>query len=174
LGEGCTVTKKLWTDEVADFRGRYYRLTGAIAKPKPLQRPYPPIWIGGDGERLTLRVVAEHADVWNAVGLDPTGQPGGGIPELAHKMEVLDQHCAGVGRDPRTIRRSVQVMLNRQGDLEVTMRRIQDLLQVGFTHVLLLIPPPNPVPAVELAVREVLPEFRRQSGQARDRSVFEK
>lgn len=166
LGEACTVIKKLWTDEVADFDGRYYRLTGAFARPKPVQRPHPPIWIGGDGERLTLRVVAEHADVWNAIGLNPTGQPGGGIPELAHKMAVLDQHCADVGRDPRAIRRSVQVMLNR-GDVDGTVRRIEDLLEVGFTHVLLLVPPPNPVPAVDLAIRDVLPHFGRPSSPGR-------
>lgn len=54
------------------------------------------------------------------------------------------------------------------------MRRIQDLLELGFTHVLLLIRPPNPVPAVELAIEEVLPEFRRRAAQVRDRSVFKK
>ena len=160
LGEACTVIKKLWTEDVADFDGRYYRLTGAIAQPKPVQRPYPPFWIGGDGERLTLRVVAEHADVWNAIGYNPTGRPGGGIPELAHKLAVLDRHCADVGREPSTIRRSVQVMLGRQEDLEGVMRRIEDLVEVGFTRVVLLVPPPNPVPRVELAIRELLPHFR--------------
>jgi F420-dependent oxidoreductase-like protein len=163
LREACIVIKKLWTDEVADFDGQYYHLTGAIAKPKPLQKPYPPFWIGGDGEKLTLRVVAEHADVWNAIGRNPTRQPGGGIPELAHKMAVLDQHCADVGRDPKSIKRSVQVHLDREQDLDETVRRIEDLVQIGFTDVLLLVPPPNPVPRVELAIREVLPHFRRSS-----------
>jgi F420-dependent oxidoreductase-like protein len=164
LGEACTVVKKLWTDEVADFDGRYYRLTGAIARPKPLQRPYPPFWIGGDGEKLTLRVVAEHADVWNAIGRNPTRQPGGGIPELAHKMAVLDQHCVDVGRDPASIKRSVQVHLDRESDLDETARRIEDLLAIGFTDVILLVPPPNPVPRVELAIRELLPHLRRSRG----------
>jgi Luciferase-like monooxygenase len=140
LREACTVIKKLWTEDVADFEGHYYRLAGAIAEPKPLQRPHPPFWIGGDGEKLTLRVVAEHADVWNAIGRNPTGQPGGGIPELTHKLAVLDRHCADVGREPASIRRSVQVPLMRDGDLEGTMRRIEELIGVGFTDMLLLVP----------------------------------
>jgi hypothetical protein len=73
---------------------------------------------------------------------------------------VLDGHCADVGRDPGTIGRSVQVMLGRQEDLDGTMRRIEDLVEVGFTRVVLLVPPPNPVPRVELAIRELLPHFR--------------
>jgi len=153
------VIKKLWTEDIADFEGRYYRLAGAIAEPKPLQRPHPPFWIGGDGEKLTLRVVAEHADVWNAIGRNPTGQPRGGIPELNHKLAVLDRHCADVGREPASIRRSVQVPLMRDGDLDGTMRRIEELLGAGFTDMLLLVPPPNPVPRLELAIREILPHF---------------
>jgi len=165
LAEACTVIKKLWTEEVADFDGRYYHLTGAIAKPKPLQKPYPRFWIGGDGEKLTLRVVAEHADVWNAIGRNPTGQPGGGIPELAHKLAVLDGHCEAIGRDSRSIKRSVQVHLDRLEDLEQTLRRIEDLLKVGFTDVLLLVPPPNPIPRIELAIRELLPLVRRMKSE---------
>lgn len=157
LREACLVIKELWTEEVADFEGRYYRLSAARSEPKPLQRPYPPFWIGGDGEKLMLRVVAEHADVWNAVGRHPA-------PELGHKMAVLDQHCADVGRDPKSIKRSVQVLLGREEDLDQTARRIEELVQVGFTDVLLLIPPPNPIPRLELAIRELLPEVHRWSG----------
>jgi alkanesulfonate monooxygenase SsuD/methylene tetrahydromethanopterin reductase-like flavin-dependent oxidoreductase (luciferase family) len=143
LAEACTVIRRLWTeDKPFDFDGTYIRLTGAFGNPKPVQRPHPPIVIGGRST-ATLRVVAEHADVWNAIGRNPTGQPGGGIPKLVHKLAMLDQHCADVGRDPASIRRSVQVLLGREEDLEDTVVRIEELVQVGFTDVLILVPPPN-------------------------------
>ena len=60
--------------------------------PKPIQQPHPPIVIGGSGEQLTLRVVARYADVWNASGAD--------VETFRHKLRVLHDHCAAVGRDP--------------------------------------------------------------------------
>src|SRR5581483_9247394 len=96
LEEACRMAKLLWTEERSDFEGDHYRLRGAIANPKPVQKPHPPIWIGGSGERKTLRVVAEHADVWN----------GGGDPDEAARLSgVLDRHCADVGRDPAVVLR---------------------------------------------------------------------
>ena len=68
LGEALTVCRKLWTEDEVSFAGRYYVLAGATQNPKPVQRPCPRIWVGGAGEQLTLRVVAEHADVWNVIG----------------------------------------------------------------------------------------------------------
>lgn len=99
LDEAIQVLKALWTEERADFDGEHYRLKDAPCEPKPVQRPHPPVWIGGGGERLLLRVVARRADGWNIwmVGED----------EYRHKAEVLAQHCREVGRDPGTIRRSV-------------------------------------------------------------------
>jgi alkanesulfonate monooxygenase SsuD/methylene tetrahydromethanopterin reductase-like flavin-dependent oxidoreductase (luciferase family) len=105
LGEACTIVKRLWSEEAPfDFDGRYYQLKGAICEPKPVQRPGPPITIGAAGERLALRVVAEHANIWNC----PTR---GDVGEFRHKSSVLDEHCAVIGRDPAEITRSVQVLV---------------------------------------------------------------
>ena len=76
----------------ADFDGRYYQLKEARCEPKPVQKPYPPIVIGGSGEQLTLRIVAQYADVWNFAG--------GPVETFQHKTAVLDEHCAAIGRDP--------------------------------------------------------------------------
>jgi alkanesulfonate monooxygenase SsuD/methylene tetrahydromethanopterin reductase-like flavin-dependent oxidoreductase (luciferase family) len=107
LGEACTIIERLWTEEEPfDFDGRYYRLQGAICEPKPVQRPRPTILIGGSGERSTLRIVAQHADIWNC----PTRV---GVEEFRRKNAVLDEHCAAIGRDPTEIIRSVQVLVTR-------------------------------------------------------------
>jgi alkanesulfonate monooxygenase SsuD/methylene tetrahydromethanopterin reductase-like flavin-dependent oxidoreductase (luciferase family) len=99
LDEALRVCKLLWMQERADFAGQYFTLTSAICAPKPLQRPYPPIWIGGGGEQKTLRIVAEHADGWNAFPLP--------VLQLQHKLDVLRGHCQTVGRDDTAIRKQL-------------------------------------------------------------------
>ena len=93
LEEACRVLKALWTEPRATFKGRYY----APLEPKPIQRPHPELMIGGGGEKVTLRIAALHADHWNTWG---------GPETLARKNRILDEHCAAVGRDPRSILRS--------------------------------------------------------------------
>jgi F420-dependent oxidoreductase-like protein len=90
LRETVEIVKSLWTDAETTYEGRHFQLKGAQCDPKPVQQPHPPIWIGGGGEQLTLRVVARHADRSNF---------GGKPDEFAHKCEVLKGHCAAVGRD---------------------------------------------------------------------------
>jgi F420-dependent oxidoreductase-like protein len=99
LSESLRIIKSLWSEERTNFEGRYYTLTDAIANPKPVQKPYPPIWIGASGA-TTLRLVARHADVWNIAGGDPER-----VKELT---AMLDEACGAVGRDPSEIRRSLQ------------------------------------------------------------------
>jgi len=102
LDEACQVLKALWTQRRSDFAGRYYQLSDAPLEPKPVQAPHPELMIGGGGERVTLRIVAKHADHWNVWG---------GPEVLARKGAVLDAHCAAVGRDPRTLTRSANMAL---------------------------------------------------------------
>jgi alkanesulfonate monooxygenase SsuD/methylene tetrahydromethanopterin reductase-like flavin-dependent oxidoreductase (luciferase family) len=90
LRETVEIVKLMWSEPEATYEGRIYSVKGAQCDPKPLQAPHPPIWIGGGGEQLTLRVVARHADRSNF---------GGKPDEWAHKCEVLKGHCAAVGRD---------------------------------------------------------------------------
>jgi len=151
LEEACQVVKRLWTEERSDFEGRYYRLTGALASPKPVQRPHPPIWIGGGGERKTLRIVAQHADVWNMAG--------GSVEDGRHKVEVLKRHCEDVGRDPAEIRLSVQLRL-APDDLDASLRQVDAFVAEGFTELVLIVTEPNSLERSELVAREILPRFR--------------
>ena len=100
LDEACHVMKSLWTERRSTFKGRFYQLSDAPLDPKPVQAPHPELMIGGVGEKVTLRIVAKHADRWNMWG---------GPKTAAQRGAVLDAHCAAVGRDPKTGRR-VQVM----------------------------------------------------------------
>jgi F420-dependent oxidoreductase-like protein len=102
LEESVQIIKSLFATERTTFEGRYYTVREAPLAPKPVQRPGPPILIGGGGEQVTLRIAAQHADEWNVWG----------SPEvLKHKGAVLDRHCEEAGRDPATIKRSAQAML---------------------------------------------------------------
>ena len=94
LRETVEIVKLMWSEPDATYEGRHHSVAGAQCDPKPLQSPHPPIWIGGGGEQLTLRVVARHA----------THSNWGGTPEVwAHKAEVLKGHCESIGRDYDTI-----------------------------------------------------------------------
>jgi F420-dependent oxidoreductase-like protein len=99
MDEAIQVCKLLWTQQRSNFTGEYFSLTDAVCEPKPVQRPHPPIWIGGGGEQKTLRVVAEHADGWNAFPAP--------IQQLQHKLEVLRGHCDALGRDYNAIRKQL-------------------------------------------------------------------
>jgi F420-dependent oxidoreductase-like protein len=103
LDEGLEVIRRLFTEPRATFQGKYYALDEAPNNPKPIQKPYPPITIGGAGERLLLRVVAKHADRWNC--------PMSEAADITHKLEVLRSHCGAVGRDPEAITVSEQVIV---------------------------------------------------------------
>jgi alkanesulfonate monooxygenase SsuD/methylene tetrahydromethanopterin reductase-like flavin-dependent oxidoreductase (luciferase family) len=105
-------------------------LKGAIAEPKPVQKPYPPFWIGGSGEKRLLRIAAKHADVWNIVG----GQP----DEALRLSRVLDAHCEEVGRDPGEIRRSIGVPF-RPDEPDRTLRDADAMVERGFTELLITV-----------------------------------
>jgi F420-dependent oxidoreductase-like protein len=130
LDEACEVLKLLWTKDVADFAGRHYLLKGAIAEPKPVQKPYPPFWVGGSGEKRLLRIAAKHADVWNIVGALPD--------EALRLSRILDAHCDEVGRNPADIRRSIGVPY-RPDDPAQTLRDAEALLERGFTELLITV-----------------------------------
>lgn len=99
LREAVQIIKKMWTEETATFQGKYYTITEAINSPKPLQKPHPPILIGGGGEQLTLKIVARFADKCN-FGTSAT------FEEYARKYKILEEHCHTIGRDPAAIEKT--------------------------------------------------------------------
>ncbi|MCW4023653.1 MAG: TIGR03560 family F420-dependent LLM class oxidoreductase [Candidatus Bathyarchaeota archaeon] len=99
LGETLEIMKKLWTEQTANFSGKYYKLKNAVCEPKPLQKPHPPLVVGGSGEKLTLKVTAKYADRFDW-GFIPT------LEEYQHKLFVLERHCKEVGRNFEEIEKS--------------------------------------------------------------------
>lgn len=147
LGEACEIVQRLFTQPLTDFDGRYYQLKQARCEPKPLQKPYPPFVIGGGGEQLTLRVVARYADIWNSYYTD--------VETFQHKVRVLHEHCAAVGRDPAQIELSVQTRINYD-DLAATVATLQPLVEAGATHLVLMLNYPYPDGIIERLADEVV------------------
>jgi F420-dependent oxidoreductase-like protein len=181
VDEACEVIKRLWTEKQATFDGKYYQLLEAYCEPKPLQQPRPPLMIGGSGEKLMLRVVAKHADIWNTFG----------SPEVfRHKIEVLKEHCAAVGRNVDEIEVSwagmtfitdspeeKQAMITRAaamfgapiemiapgllvGSVSELRDRIQQFIEAGVTHFILIPHTPIDHTTIGRFAEEVMPAFR--------------
>jgi F420-dependent oxidoreductase-like protein len=153
LGEACEVIKRMWTETAPSFEGRYYQIQNAYCEPKPLQKPYPPFVIGGSGEKLTLRVVARYADIWNFVG--------GDAEAFRLKSAILDEHCAAIGRDPATIERSVQIMVNPD-DMESTRRQVRSFVEAGVTHLIMNLRMPYPEGIVHRIGEEIAEPFKAE------------
>ncbi len=200
LEEALQVITKLWAaDPTVSFKGQYYTLVDAPFMPKPLQRPHPPIMIGGIGEKLTLPLVARYAQMWNIPNLPPA--------EVAEKNKVLVQQCQKIGRNCGEIERSyltplylkadpseVQGLLERiaelrkvsvekvresvlVGDPEAIRQQLQTYIDAGVTHFIINLRRPGlyDLEGVRLFAKEVIPTFRKkdiqQSAVSRQRKV---
>src|SRR5258708_35338041 len=109
LDESCRIIKSMFTDEKTTFHGKHYDVIDGISSPKPIQRPGPPLLIAGQGENVLLRIVAEHADMWNTQG----------NPErMRHLIEIMRRHGDKVGRDIDEIEKTVAIPLCYTGPKE--------------------------------------------------------
>jgi alkanesulfonate monooxygenase SsuD/methylene tetrahydromethanopterin reductase-like flavin-dependent oxidoreductase (luciferase family) len=93
--------RRMWSEPQVTFTGRHFQTSAVYCEPKPVRQP--PVLIGGGGERVLLRLVAQHADIWNNLAVHQQ--------DLPRKTEVLRRHCREVGRDPQTLRVSQQCMV---------------------------------------------------------------
>lgn len=149
LDEALTVIRRLWTEPSVTHAGRFFVVNDALCEPKSVQNPHPPIVIGGSGPKM-LRVIARHADEWN---MPVTGDD---ADEWAGVSAQLDAACAEVGRDPKLIRRAVQLFLHPQqdGQLEKQLDLLAQFRDLGCQHAVLSFYQP---PTVE-QLRNCLPQ----------------
>jgi probable F420-dependent oxidoreductase len=162
LSEGLQIMKMLWTQERTNFEGRYFTMRNAVSSPKPVQKPYPPIWIGAGGP-TTLRLTARHADVWNA-----SGAAGRQDESAMGASKQLDMICAEIGRDPGEIRRSVQMPAG--SDPAELVERLHRYYEAGFSELVVMLSGGNiptasdPARVAEMVAEKVLPEMRALAG----------
>jgi F420-dependent oxidoreductase-like protein len=172
LREACEIIHKMWTEDYPEFRGKYYAIDKPVNEPKGVQKPHPPLWIGGGGEKVTLRVVAQWGDACNVVG-----DPG----TVRHKLEVLKRHCEEIRRDYEEIIKSTAVtveLVEKEKDAskakvastrgsstyagtpEMVAEELQTLVEVGVDYFIVTIPRNayDQEPQTRFA-REVVPIF---------------
>lgn len=180
MEEGLAVIKQLWCEPRANFDGKYYTLHDAICAPKPVQSPHPPISIGGGGEQMLLRAVARHADIWNYFPVP--------LPEYERKSGVLDAHCQELGRDPKSLQRSLMTptitaewekevrdqlegakargyMWAQSGQLvqgtpDIVVPRFRDYMRRGVNFFIIQLPDSRDVRQIEFVARNIVAELR--------------
>jgi F420-dependent oxidoreductase-like protein len=128
LEETLQICLQMWSDDESPYAGKHYQLGRTLNSPQSVQRPHPPILIGGGGEKKTLRMVAQYAQACN---LFPS-------PELAHKLDVLKQHCADLGRDYDEIEKTVMTVLVPEPDgsnVDELLEELNGYAALGVSHV---------------------------------------
>jgi alkanesulfonate monooxygenase len=156
LEEQLQIVPGLWTEPTFTFIGRHYRLRGAVCEPKPIQRPHPPIIVGGHGKPRLVRLAAAHADELNLDSPSPE--------DCQEVFDRLDAACRAVGRDPGTVRRSAMLMwsdADADAPAEVQRARLAAYAAAGVDRLVFNVwPGPGSPAMVERLGRDVLPELR--------------
>jgi F420-dependent oxidoreductase-like protein len=154
LEEALGICQQMWSDDDGPFEGKHYHLARTLNSPQALSRPHPPILIGGQGERKTLLLVARYADACNLFD----------TPELAHKLEVLREHCAAEGRDYAAIEKTVQVRydLGESGErVEQTIEHLHELSELGFTVAHGTLAQVGTLRPIELMAERIIPAIEK-------------
>jgi F420-dependent oxidoreductase-like protein len=175
LEEGLQIMKAMFTEKKANFKGQYYAVKDALNNPKSVQKPHPPITIGGSGEKKMLRIVAKYADRWNCPA---------GYDSFERKLGVLKDHCKAVGRDINSINISEQLLVcigkndaeveqkwkmaaglkpfsdtGIKGTPEQLVQALKDRVKKGITMFTIFFSDFAPPPTLELFAKEVMPAF---------------
>ena len=127
LEETLQICHQMWSDDESPFEGKYYQLAETICSPRPVSSPRPRILVGGSGEQKTLRLVARYADACNLFAIEPA--------EVAHKLEVLDRHCADEQRDPASITRTILGMSDPLADVDAFLKSMEEYAALGISMV---------------------------------------
>ncbi|WP_067500716.1 LLM class F420-dependent oxidoreductase [Actinoplanes sp. TFC3] len=130
--EAVQIVHKMWTEERPVFQGKHYSIDGPINEPKGVRKPHPSFWLGGGGEKVTLKLVAQYADACNVGGSDPE--------VIRHKLAVLKGHCEALDRDYDRIIKSTSMNLDPAASSAENAGRVEAALEAGADYFILYIP----------------------------------
>jgi F420-dependent oxidoreductase-like protein len=150
LEETLQICLQMWSENNGPFDGRHYQLAETLCVPTPISQPWPPIMVGGDGEKKTLRLVARYADAYNVFGTTPA--------EVAHKLDVLRAHCADEGSDYRAIEKTVLISRPALTDTDAFLTDVAQHAALDVTEVQVM-PDRHPVEFTEQIVQRVMPRL---------------
>jgi F420-dependent oxidoreductase-like protein len=151
LEDAIQICEQMWSDDEGPFEGKHYQLAETICRPRPIQTPRPPILIGGSGEQKTLRLVAQYADACNLFGTD--------LETVAHKLKVLDEHCAKLDRDPASIQRTMIAGPPDFADIDGFLKNMEQYAALGISQIWIAPPAPDPAGYVSELTEKVLPRL---------------
>jgi F420-dependent oxidoreductase-like protein len=155
LEETLALATQMWTGDESPFTGRLYRLQRPVGSPRPLQRPHPPVLIGGAGEQKTLRLVARYGDACNLFDIPDGGRT------VTRKLQVLAGHCREVGRPYEAIEKTLSTRLEPGEPAEAFVARGRAAAALGIEHLVVITPGPWTAGAIDTladaitALREV-------------------
>ena len=165
LEETLQIAKHMWSGQRTPFLGRYHQLQEPINSPQPLQQPHPPILIGGEGEKRTLRLVAQYGDACNLYAGGNGNEYSEGIESIRSKLAVLQRHCDIIGRPFDDIERTVLagVDLTQSTAVSDAARLCESLAKLGVGHVIFNIPNAHDFTLIEKFVSEIIPAVTKPS-----------
>ena len=152
LEETLQICHQMWSDDDGPYHGRHYQLAETICSPGPIQQPRPRVLVAGGGERKTLRLVARYADACNMFAVEPAA--------VAHKLDVLAQHCEAEGRDPASITRTILAMQDPYADVEGFLSAMEEYARLGVTLVEVMPAVPDPAAWVARLAERIIPTLR--------------
>jgi F420-dependent oxidoreductase-like protein len=150
LEETLQICLQMWSDDNGPFSGRHYRLEETLCVPAPISRPHPPILVGGGGEKKTLLLAARYADACNVFGSSPK--------DVAHKLDVLRDHCEAEGRDYDRIEKTVLAVRPALADVDEFVAAAGEYAALGVTEIGVM-PDRHPVEFAEQVAEKLLPRL---------------
>jgi F420-dependent oxidoreductase-like protein len=150
LEEALQICLQMWSDDEGPYQGKHNNLERTLNSPQPLTKPHPPIMIGGGGERKTLKLVAKYAQLCNLFD----------SPDIAHKLEVLREHCKTEGRDYDEIEKTAYFRFDvgsNGENLDATLQRLRELADLGVQTAIGMVKDAHTITPLEIIGREAIP-----------------